>query len=86
MNNNIYIIKYYVYIYITIERERKRDVMSMLMVVQQQNKQFVIKSRNLYTPNHPPPNQKKLATLAVTYPPDSTNLWQNHRSFMEEFL
>ena len=39
MNNNIYIIKYYVYIYITIERERKRDVMSMLMVVQQQNKQ-----------------------------------------------
>ena len=33
--------------------------MSMLMVCQQQNKQFVIKSRNLYTPNHPPPNKKK---------------------------
>ena len=35
-------------------------------------------TRNLCTPNHPPPDQKN-PTLAVTYPPDSTNLWEKNR-------
>ena len=85
MNNNICKIKYYVYIYITIEREKARCHVNVngLSATKQTICDKIPQSLHSKSSTS---EQKKLATLAVTYPPDSTNLWQNHRSFMEEFL
>lgn len=76
-----------IYIYITIERERKKARCHVNVNGCSATKQTICDEipQSLHSKSSTS-EQTKLATLAVTYPPDSTNLWQNHRSFMDEFL